>query len=58
MFTISDSNGDRVLNSVEKKFEALEEDVKQAFMDDARNLSQRWYALTGGVELNLVSDIK
>ncbi len=57
LFQILDSSCNKILSSVEQKFEALDEGTKQTFINDARNLCQRWYALTGGKELNLVSDV-
>ena len=47
----------REAGTIQQKFEALDEGTKQTFINDARNLCQRWYALTGGKELNLVSDV-
>ena len=57
LFQILDSSGNKILSSVEQKFEALDEGTKQTFIDEARHLGQRWYALTGGKEINIVSDV-
>ena len=57
LFQILDSSGNKIISSVEQKFEALDEGTKQTFINDARHLCQRGYALTGGKELKLVSDV-